>query len=141
MRIGTMIMAAVLAAVAVAVLIGAQSFPEPVALGSPGAARLPTLYAVALLVLSGVLAAAAAFGLPEPALRFTGIGRVFALAILTAAYIILLPYAGFLVLSVPWLFLAVMAAGGNLAGSALTALVVPASVYVIFGLMLGVPLP
>ena len=110
MRVGTIDTAVVLAAVAVAVLVGAQSFTEPVALGSPGAARLPTLYAVALLILSGVLAAATAFGPPEAALRFTGAGRVLALAALTAAFIALLTYAGFLVLSVPWLFLAVLAA-------------------------------
>ena len=141
MKLGTAITAAAFAALAVAVIAGAQAFPAPVTPGAPSAARLPVIYAGALLALSAALAATAWLERDGAALTFRRAGRVAVFAALTAIFVALLPVLGFLALSIPWLLVAVRAAGGGWIGAAAAAVILPLGIQLTFGTLLGVPLP
>ncbi len=140
MRAGILAAAAVFAALGVGAIVGAMEFPAPSTLGAPGPGQLPTIYGAALIALSAVLAAGALRTRPEPLVVRSGL-RIVAFAALAAAFVGLLPYLGFLWLAAPWLLVAVRVAGGGWLGAALTAVILPASIYLIFSVALGVPLP
>ena len=141
MRVGTVSAAAAFAALAAAVIAGAQAFPAPVTPGAPGAARLPIIYACALLALSAALAAMVLLERNGAALEFRRAGRVAVFAALTAVFVGLLPVAGFMALAIPWLLVAVRTAGGGWIGAAATAILLPLGIQLSFVAMLGVPLP
>jgi hypothetical protein len=141
MQIGTLAVAIVLIGVSIAMIVDAHGFPAPMTLGAPGPARLPIVYAIALIALSAGLIATVFFGGVEPELHLSGGLQIVGLIIWTALYIFLMRYFHFVVLTVPWLFVATRMLGTSWRGSLITAVALPLFLFVSFGILLGIPLP
>ena len=140
-RYGTIAAALSFAALGVWMIAAAGAFPRPSTLGAPGPARLPIIYAGILVGLSGLLIVQAFAGPAEPALNLKGLPRVVLLAAGTALSAWLWSRMNFLVLFVPATFLGVRLLGGGWLGSALTALICPGAIYLVFAVVLGIPFP
>ena len=102
---------------------------------------MPIIYGGLLILLSAGLVLQSLFGEPEPALRLAGAGRVLFLAAGTALCVFLWSRSNFLVLFVPATFLATRLLGGSSLASVLTAIAVPGTVFLLFGMALGIPFP
>lgn len=141
MQIGTLAVAIVLIGVSIAMIVDAHGFPAPMTLGAPGPARLPIVYAIALIALSAGLIATVFFGGAEPDLHLSGGLQIVGLVIWTALYIFLMRYLNFVALTIPWLFVATRMLGTGWRGSLITAIALPLFLFVSFDTLLGIPLP
>lgn len=141
MQIGTLVVAIVLIGISIAMIVGARSFPAPMTLGAPGPARLPIVYAIALAALSAGLIVTVFFGGAEPELHLSGGLQIVGLVAWTALYIFLMRYLNFVVLTIPWLFVATRLLGTSWRGSLITAVALPLFLFVSFDTLLGIPLP
>lgn len=141
MRYGTVAAALSFSAVGVWMIAVAGDFPRPSTLGAPGPARLPTIYAGILVLLSVLLAVQSFVGPADPPLNLQGFPRVLLLIAGTAVGVWLWSRMNFLVLSVPATFLGVRLLGGGWIGAALTALICPGVIYLVFAVLLGIPFP
>ncbi len=141
MRYGTLVLALVVIATAITMVVVAGAFPQPRTLGAPGPARLPMIYGTVLALLGAGLVVRTFIGPREPGLNISGAPRALGLAAGTALCIYLWSMLDFLVLFMPATFIGVRLLGAGWIGAALTAMILPAGVYGVFGMLLNVPFP
>lgn len=141
-RIANVAAALLLCAAGVGVIVQALAFPAASSGGAPGPARLPLIYA-GLLCVSGIALAVGALRADAEgvSVQLHGTGRAMVLAGSTIAYLALLPVLGFVAASLLWFVVVVLFLERRWRPAVIGAAVLVPGVYVIFRLVLSVPLP
>ncbi|MDD9716310.1 tripartite tricarboxylate transporter TctB family protein [Dinoroseobacter sp. PD6] len=127
----------------VAIIVGTLGFRELPG-QQFGSAFFPRIVGTALILTGAVMLAMRADG---PWLRLPALLRGAAKWQVTAAlasvigWVVVSPYLGFIATTTLMIWILILVAGGRLVPAALTALVMACLLYLVFGILLRVPLP
>lgn len=128
-----------LSAWVIAVASGFPESPEPDTVG-PG--RLPTIVATILCLIGIVLLIRAIFAAgPDEGLPFAKAKKPAVLSLLTVAFVLALPYAGFPIAGLIWFFVTAFYLGSSWKAGLFSAALLVGFIHVVFHTLLSVPMP